>query len=138
MPYNAGLYTQMWPSTQMPYPANVQMPFRQPVSPLPTGVPTGPAVAPPPEIPPVLTTSLTPVPGPSPQTLTDVLYTPGFLRTQIGRTVRVEFLIGTTSLVDRMGTLVGVGASYILIREVETDDVLLCDIYSIKFVRFYY
>lgn len=69
---------------------------------------------------------------------TDVLYTQGYLRTQIGRRVKVEFLIGTNMLVDREGTLVDVGISYIIINEVETDDLLLCDIYSIKFVRFYF
>lgn len=68
----------------------------------------------------------------------DIEYTQGYLKTQIGRHVKVEFLIGTNMLVDREGTLVDVGISYIIIREVETDDLLLCDIYSIKFVRFYY
>jgi hypothetical protein len=70
-----------------------------------------------------------------PATVQSTLYTPGFLRTQIGRQMRVEFLIGTNGpLVDRTGTLIGVGASYILLRPVESDDVMMCDIYSIKFV----
>ena len=68
----------------------------------------------------------------------DIEFTQGYLRTQIGRRVKVEFLIGTNMLVDREGTLIDVGVSYIIINEVETDDLLLCDIYSIKFVRFYY
>lgn len=68
----------------------------------------------------------------------DTEYTQGYLRTQIGKRVKVEFLIGTNMLVDREGTLVDVGISYIIINEVETDDLLLCDIYSIKFVRFYF
>ncbi|MDF2893027.1 MAG: hypothetical protein K0R80_3394 [Clostridia bacterium] len=68
----------------------------------------------------------------------DVEYTQGYLRTQIGKRIKVEFLIGTNMLVDREGTLVDVGISYIIINEVETDDLLLCDIYSIKFVRFYF
>jgi len=68
----------------------------------------------------------------------DTDYTQGYLRTQIGKRVKVEFLIGTNMLVDREGTLVDVGISYIIINEVETDDLLLCDIYSIKFVRFYF
>ncbi len=68
----------------------------------------------------------------------DVEYTQGYLSTQIGKRVKVEFLIGTNMLVDREGTLVDVGISYIIIREVDTDDLLLCDIYSIKFVRFYF
>lgn len=69
-----------------------------------------------------------------PQTVQNVLFTPGFLRTQIGMRVRVEFLLGTNGYTDRTGTLVAVGASYIIIRPIESDDLMLCDIYSIKFV----
>jgi hypothetical protein len=67
----------------------------------------------------------------------DTQYTQGYLRTQIGSRVKIEFLIGTNMLVDREGTLVDVGISFVIINEVDTDDLLLCDIYSIKFVRFY-
>jgi len=67
----------------------------------------------------------------------DIGFTQGYLRSQIGSKVKVEFLIGTNMLVDREGTLIDVGVSYIIINETETDDLLLCDIYSIKFVRFY-
>lgn len=70
--------------------------------------------------------------------LTDTNFTQGFLQTQIGRHVKVEFLLGTNMLVDREGDLVKVGTDYIIIQETETDDYLLCDIYSIKFIRFYY
>ena len=52
--------------------------------------------------------------------------------------MRVEFLIGTGALVDRTGTLVGVGASYILLRMIDSNDIMLCDIYSIKFVTLFY
>lgn len=69
--------------------------------------------------------------------VTDTEYTQGYLQTQIGARIKIEFLIGTNMLVDREGTLTDVGISYIIIQEVETDDLLLCDIYSIKFVRFY-
>lgn len=71
------------------------------------------------------------------QPIMDTQYTQGYLRTKIGSRVKVEFLIGTNMLIDREGTLTDVGISYIIINEVETDDLLLCDIYSIKFVRFY-
>lgn len=66
-----------------------------------------------------------------------IAYTQGWLRTQIGQTLRIEFLIGTNSLQDRRGTLLEVGIDYIIIRESDTDDQLLCDIYSIKFVTVY-
>jgi hypothetical protein len=97
---------------------------------LPTGGPTGPS--------PIGTTPRTPVTTPVgqvPDTVQSVMYTPGYLKTLIGKNIRVEFLIGTNApLVDRTGILLGVGASYILIRPTDTDDTMLCDIYSIKFV----
>ena len=84
----------------------------------------------------------------SPEILTNPIYTPGFLRQQIGKLMRVEFLIGTNNLVDRIGILQDVGASYILLRSFESDSLIYCDIYSIKFItisatfnsnnRFYY
>ena len=62
------------------------------------------------------------------------LYTPEFLRQHIGRLVRVEFLIGTNNLTDRIGFLEDVGASYILLRSIESDNIIYCDIYAIKFI----
>ena len=70
----------------------------------------------------------------SPEILTNSIYTPAFLREQIGKLMRVEFLIGTNNLVDRIGILEDVGASYILLRSLESDSLVYCDIYSIKFV----
>ena len=70
----------------------------------------------------------------SPEILTNSIYTPAFLRTQIGKLMRVEFLIGTNNLVDRVGYLQDVGASYILLRGIESDTITFCDIYSIKFI----
>ncbi len=70
----------------------------------------------------------------SPEILTNNIYTPAFLRQQIGKLVRVEFLIGTNNLVDRIGILQDVGASYILLRSFENDSLVYCDIYSIKFI----
>ena len=66
----------------------------------------------------------------SPEILTNPIYTPGFLREQIGKLMRVEFLIGTNNLVDRIGILQDVGASYILLRSFENDSL----VYSIKFI----
>ena len=70
----------------------------------------------------------------SPEILTNNIYTPAFLREQIGRLTRVEFLIGTNNLTDRIGILEDVGASYILLRSIESNNLVYCDIYSIKFV----
>lgn len=75
---------------------------------------------------------------PMPITTLSLQYINGFLRTQIGKKVNVEFLIGTNTVTDRTGTLMGVGANYLLLNEVETDDLLICDFFSVKFVRVYY
>lgn len=70
----------------------------------------------------------------SPEILTNPIYTPAFLREQIGRLMRVEFLIGTNNMTDRIGILEDVGASYILLRSFENDSLVYCDIYAIKFI----
>ena len=86
-------------------------------------------------------TSAMPILSPSADTPTTVqspYYSAGFLRNFLGRSMRVEFLIGTTGpLVDRIGTLVEVGASYIVLQPYLTDDLLMCDLFSIKFVYIY-
>lgn len=70
----------------------------------------------------------------SPEVLTNNIYTPAFLREHLGKLMRVEFLIGTDNLVDRVGILEDVGVSYILLRSVESGNLLYCDLYAIKFV----
>ena len=71
----------------------------------------------------------------SPEILTNSIYTPAFLREQIGKLMRVEFLIGTNNLTDRIGILEDVGASYILLRSIESYNIVYCDNYSIKFIK---
>lgn len=66
-----------------------------------------------------------------PETLSNPIYVPGYLERQIGKIMRVEFLIGNT-ITDRVGRLVEVGASYIVLRTFENSR-MLCDLYSIKF-----
>ena len=70
----------------------------------------------------------------SPEIMRNPIYTPAFLREQIGKLMRVEFLIGTNNMTDRIGILDDVGASYILLRSLENDSLVYCDIYSIKFI----
>ena len=48
--------------------------------------------------------------------------------------MRVEFLIGTNNMVDRIGFLEDVGASYILLRSFEGDSLIYADIYASKFI----
>ena len=63
--------------------------------------------------------------------------TVGVIFPLMGAAIIVSPLIAGT-LTDRIGVLVGVGANYILLNEIETDDLLACDFYNIKFIRFYY
>ncbi|APH18207.1 hypothetical protein [Clostridium botulinum] len=93
--------------------------------------------------PPQATPTPTPAPAPAPTTQfipsvqDDILYTQGYLKTQIGKRVKIEFLIGTNMFIDKEGTLVGVGISYVLIDEVDTHHLVMADMYSIKFVTIY-
>lgn len=69
-----------------------------------------------------------------PETLKNTLYVPGYLRTQIGKTVQVEFLLGNDLTEERVGTLIDVGANYILLQALDSQNVLMCDVHSVKFV----
>ncbi len=60
----------------------------------------------------------------------------GYLQQHIGETMRVEFSLGTSgALTDRTGELMEVGASYIVLKQLMSDDILIADLYSIKFVN---
>ena len=61
----------------------------------------------------------------------------GFLRTQIGNRVRVEFLVGTNTYLEKSGKLMAVGANYIILQEAMSDDLLVCDFFNIKFVTIF-
>lgn len=75
---------------------------------------------------------------PYPITEESIQYLNGFLRTQIGRRVTIDFLVGSNSIVSKSGYLLGVAANYIVINELDTNDITTCDFYNIKFIRFYY
>lgn len=62
----------------------------------------------------------------------------GFIRTQIGRRVQAEFLIGTNTMVTKDGYLVGVGSNYMLINEIGTKTITAGDFYTLKFISFPY
>lgn len=78
-----------------------------------------------------------PTPSSAAPTVVNPGYTQGYLKTKIGKRVRIEFLIGSNSIVDRDGTIVDVGISYIVLQEPNTGDYVMCDLYAIKFVTFY-
>ena len=81
---------------------------------------------------------ITDIQNPYPVTAESLQYLNGFLRTQIGRRVSIDFLVGSNSIVTKSGFLLGVASNYILINELDTNDLTTCDFYNIKFIRFYY
>lgn len=125
IPYGSSSYYQERPTTTGMTPAMT----------LPTGIPSGPPFG---SVPPASTTPVIPSGIQVPQTVINPYFLAGKLRSYIGKDVRVEFLIGTNGpLVDRIGTLLEVGASFITIRPTMSDDTLVCDLFSIKFVTVY-
>jgi hypothetical protein len=74
---------------------------------------------------------------PMPLTLESMQYLNGFLRAQVGRRIRAEFLIGTNTYLEKSGKLLGVGANYILLQEAMSDNLLVCDFYNIKFITIF-
>ena len=65
-------------------------------------------------------------------------YANGFYRTQIGRYVRVDQLLGSNSITTQEGFLIGVGYNYIILQEGYTGNILVVVIYSIKNMYVYY
>ena len=72
-----------------------------------------------------------------PETVENPYYVSGFLKNYIGKNMLVQFLIGENTLVDRRGRLIEIGASFIVLQPAGSDDLLMCDLYSIKFVTIY-
>ena len=70
--------------------------------------------------------------------VTDVQQYTGFLRTQIGRYMRIEQLIGSDTIRDRYGYLVGVGSNFIILQEVLTGNIMIVDLFSIRLTYIYY
>lgn len=120
------------PQNQQPQPQNPQTPQRPPGTPVP-----------PPVLPqaPQFQVPANPLLPPGFQEFIDyenLQYLNGFLRTQIGKYMRVEQLVGSSNLQDRYGYLVGVGINYILLQELGTGNIMAVDYYGIKSVYVYY
>lgn len=82
--------------------------------------------------------SITDFANPYPVTPESIQYLNGFIRTQIGRRVTIDFLVGSDNMISKSGYLLGVAQNYILLNELDTNDITTCDFYNIKFIRFYY
>lgn len=60
------------------------------------------------------------------------------LSENIGEYVVVEFLIGTERIMRKQGLLYEVGRSFVTLYDEDVNNYIVCDIFSIKFVYFYY
>ncbi len=68
-----------------------------------------------------------------PETMTNTDFLPAYLKQYVGRWVRCEFFIGDT-VEQRVGVLYDVGASYIIIDVIEPQTLVVCDIFSLRFI----
>lgn len=60
------------------------------------------------------------------------------LAENVGEYVVMEFLIGTERLMRKQGLLYFVGRSYVTLYDDSIRNYIVCDLFSIKFVYFYY
>lgn len=61
-------------------------------------------------------------------------YVPYYLKSNIGKNVRAEFIIGSSQYTDRTGKLIEVGINYFVLDDVNSRTHVMCDLYSVKFV----
>ena len=69
---------------------------------------------------------------------TDIQSYINFLRTQIGRYMRVEQLMGSSQVESRYGFLVGIGTNYIILQEITTGNIMVVDLFTIRLTYIYY
>ncbi|MCT4686154.1 hypothetical protein [Vallitalea sp.] len=70
-----------------------------------------------------------------PPIITNPAYLQGYLRTKIGKFMKVNFLLGTGTFIDKDGILKEVGVDHIVLRDIKTGEDVIGDLYSIKFVE---
>lgn len=81
---------------------------------------------------------ITDIENPYPVTSESLQFLNGFIRTQIGRRVTIDFLVGSNMIETKSGYLLGVASNYILLNELESNNITACDYYNIKFICFFY
>lgn len=64
-------------------------------------------------------------------------YIPYYLTQNIGRSVRAEFILGSSSYVDKTGILIEVGVNYFVLQDVNSRHNIMCDLYSVRFVTIF-
>lgn len=61
----------------------------------------------------------------------------GWLKTQIGKYMIIDFIIGTQIAVDKAGILTTVGVDYLILQDVRAPIQKVCDLYSVKFITIF-
>ena len=69
---------------------------------------------------------------------TDVQSYLGFMRTQLGRYMRIEQLMGSNNIEQRFGFLVGLGTNYIILQEITSGNIMVVDLFTIRLTYIYY
>lgn len=69
---------------------------------------------------------------------TDVQSYLGFMRTQMGRYMRIEQLMGSNNIEQRFGFLVGLGTNYIILQEITSGNIMVVDLFTIRLTYIYY
>ncbi|MDD4715675.1 MAG: hypothetical protein PHT34_03880 [Oscillospiraceae bacterium] len=69
-----------------------------------------------------------------PPTMTEPYYIPNYLARNLGKNVRAEFVIGTSQFMDKSGILREVGVNYFVLEDYISHALIMCDLYSVKFV----
>lgn len=62
----------------------------------------------------------------------------GFMRTQMGRYMRIEQLMGSNNVEQRFGFLVGIGTNYIILQEITSGNIMIVDLFTIRLTYIYY
>jgi len=60
------------------------------------------------------------------------------LSDNVGQYVRMDFLIGTETLISKQGILYLVGDGYVVLFDDLRNNYVVCDLYTIKFTYFYF
>lgn len=68
-----------------------------------------------------------------PEALTNNAFFPAYLQNHVGKLVKVESLIGG-SLINRIGTLLHVGADFIVIKLYQSCSTMMIDLSTVKFI----
>ena len=68
-----------------------------------------------------------------PKSLKNTAFLPAFLSKNIGKLVKIESLIGG-KLEPRIGILMTVGANFVVLRQMRSNNTMLCDSSLIKYV----